>query len=601
MIVKEVVDKKHQGQSSKNKKSAKKLINYMLDTEHDGEKVDYFQVTNCLSDDVDLAMMEISISQENNTRTTLDKTMHLVISFSVGEIPSREQLNDIEQTIADAAGLGTHQRISVAHTNTENYHLHLSINKIDPETGNIVNPRYYLRDIAKARGSLEIKHGLQRLAGEKENQNPSHSMEYHAGEQSLETWCREHIKTPLEDAISSVGDWQDIHAVFQDAGLSLRKAGRGLVVQDKSSHVSVKASAVSRQLSLTRLEKNLGAFRPGREPKTPVKEPTSAYTAEKKADPLYQQYLAFREERQLAKTDALARLRHTVAQQRLLARTDNQIKRQKLRASVQSPTQKRNIYLRLAENNRQHLKVITAGFADARKKVYADYGNMTYQQYLCLMAANGNEEALARLRRTAQATIKHQGLSGDGDKRITQFDAVRVDKHGVIAYQVGQHAILDNGKALTCKDDSLMADRQLLEMAVAKYGRHLTLNGSEAFKARILSAAEQLNMDVVLNGQTVGENDPVQQFIANRNHDRVNNRKIMYHERFAGQEGEFTYQGYRNVGQQPVVLLRQGYTVYVKPVTRQEQAKYRQHKMGARIDTSPRQKANDNDRGAEYD
>lgn len=579
--------------SKKPGNSTKKLINYITDAENNGEKVAYTKITNCINDDIELAAFEMQMTQDKNTTVRQDKTFHMVISFPPGEIPSREQLDDIEQTLAESVGMGTHQRISATHTNTDNFHLHVAINKIDPESHRIVNNYYYQKDMMKACTALEIKHDLQRNERGENKKCSRPAMEYHAGEQSLETWCREHIKTPLEDAISSAGGWQDIHAVFLDAGLSLRKAGRGLVVHDPSGNVSVKASMVSRQLSLTRLEKNLGAFRPIREPKKPEKEPASAYTAEKNADPLYQQYQAFRQERQQAKTDALARLKHTVSQQRLLARTGNQIKRQKLRASVQSSAQKRNIYLRLAENNRQHLKVITASYAGARKKVYADYGNMTYQQYLCLMAANGNEEA--------QATIKHQGLSGEGDKRITQFDAVRVDKHGVIAYQVGQHAILDNGKALTCKDDSLMADKQLLEMAVAKYGRHLTLNGSDAFMARILSAAEQLNMDVVLNGQTVGENDPVRQYIANRNHDRVNNRKIMYHERFAGQEGEFTYQGYRNVGQQPVVLLKQGYTVYVKPVTRQEQAKYRQHKMGARIDTCPRQKANDNDRGTEYD
>lgn len=590
MIIKEI-------KSKKATRSVKGLVKYMFDTEHDGEKVDFAQVTNCYSDDVSLAVAEMNITQNKNTRTRLDKTMHLVISFPEGEVPSREQLADIEQSVADSLGLGKHQRVSVVHSNTENYHLHIAINKIDPETYKMVNPYGNFRDVARVREALEIKHGLQRSGKNADKQRGENSIDHHSGQQSLSAWCQGNIKTKIDEAIKSASDWDDIHAVLSDAGLSLNRAGRGLVIQDPKNKTSIKATTLSRHFSLNKLEKSIGAFRPAKAKN--IKE--SDYSKSKQSDPLFLQYQAFRQERQQAKTDALVRLRHTVSQQRQLARTDNQIKRQKLRASVQSPAQKRNIYLRLAENNRQHLKVITAGFADARKKVFSDYGSLSYQQYLCLMAANGNEEALARLRRTAQATIKHQGLSGDGDKRITQFDAVRVDKHGVIVYQVGQHAILDNGKALTCKDDSLMADRQLLEMAVAKYGRHLTLNGSEAFKARILSAAEQLNMDVVLNGQTVGENDPVQQFIANRNHDRVNNRKIMYHERFAGQEGEFTYQGYRNVGQQPVVLLKQGYTVYVRPVTRQEQAKYRQHKMGARIDTRPRQKANDNERSAEYD
>ncbi|WP_159408182.1 LPD7 domain-containing protein [Vibrio parahaemolyticus] len=115
---------------------------------------------------------------------------------------------------------------------------------------------------------------------------------------------------------------------------------------------------------------------------------------------------------------------------------------------------------------------------------------MSFQQYLCLQAANGNEEALTRLRSKAQLSIQHQGLSGQGDKRITQFDSVSVDKRGVLAYQVGDNTILDNGKQLTTKGNSLVADKQLLEMAVAKYGQKLTLHGSDEFQARICEAAE---------------------------------------------------------------------------------------------------------------
>lgn len=590
MIIKEI-------KSGKATRSVNGLVKYMFDTEHDGEKVDFAQVTNCYSDDVSLAVAEMNITQNKNTRTRLDKTMHLVISFPEGEIPSREQLADIEQSVADSLGLGKHQRVSVAHSNTDNYHLHIAINKIDPETYKMVNPYGNFRDMARVREALEIKHGLQRSGKGASKQQSENSIDHHSGQQSLSAWCQENIKTKIDEAIKSASDWDDIHAVLSDAGLSLSRAGRGLVVQDPKSKTSIKATTLSRNLSLNKLEKSLGTFRPAKTEN--IKE--SGYSKSKQSDSLFLQYQAFRDERMRAKAEAFSRIKDTVAKQRLLARTENQLKRQQIQSSAQSPAQKRNIYTRLAENNRQHLRVITASYASARKKVCADYGSMTYQQYLCYLAANGNEEALAKLRTRAQNTIKHQGLSGEGDRRITRFDAVRVDKHGVIAYQVGQYAILDNGKSLTCKDDTLMADRQLLEMAQAKYGRNLTINGSEAFKARIHAAAEQLNMDVVLNGHAVGNADPVQQFIKNRNLDRVQNKKILYHERFTDQSGEFTYQGYRNVGQQSVVLLRQGHTLYVREVTKKGLAHYRTLKVGAKTDIRSRQKENGNDRGVELD
>lgn len=589
MIIKEI-------KSTKSTRSVQGLIKYMLDTEHDGEKVDFSRITNCYSDDVALATVEMNLVQDKNTRTKLDKTMHLVISFPEGEIPTQAQLDDIEQSVADAIGLGNHQRISVAHSNTGNYHLHMAINKIDPVSYKMVNPYGNFREMSKVRDALEIKHGLQRTARSVDGPRHDTRIEHHSGEQTLATWCHENIKPKLDGAINDAASWADIHAVFSESGLTLNKSGRGLAVHDAKSGITIKASAVTRNLSLTRLEKSLGKFTPARQKK--ARE--SSYNREKNDNSLYQQYQAFREERLQRKNDDLKHLKHNAEKQRAQAKINNQIKRQAIKVSFRTPAQKRTIYKRLAENNRKHLADITRLFAESRKKAYAQHGNMTFQQYLCHEAANGNEQALAKLRQDAQKVIKHQGISGEGDKRITQFDAISVDKYGVISYKVGKHAIEDNGKSLTCHDDSLTADKQLLEMAVAKYGRNLTLNGSDEFKARLQSAAEQLNMNVVLNGQVTGEKDPVQQFIANRNLDRTTNRNIQYHERYAGQKGEFSYQGYRNVGQQAVVLLRQGQTLYVREVPKKDLAHYKSLKVGAKIQTDKKQQAT-RDRSAERD
>ncbi|MEJ5074840.1 TraI/MobA(P) family conjugative relaxase [Enterobacter ludwigii] len=586
MIVKEV-------KSTKASRSLKGLVKYMMDTEHEGEKVEFAQTANCYSSDISLALVEMNLVQDKNTRTRLDKTMHLVISFPEGEKPSREQLDDIEQNLAESLGMGKHQRISVAHSNTDNFHLHVAINKIDPETFKMVNPYCYLRDVSKARDALEIKHGLKITGRTTERQHSDNSVDHHSGQKSLQAWCQESLKPQVDKAIDTATHWDDIHAVFAEVGLTLNKSGRGLAVQDEKSNTTIKASSVSRQLSLATLEKKIGRFQPKKTQRTIE----SAYSKDKVADSLFQQYQLFREERQQSKDEALLHLKETVGKQRLLAKADNQVKRQAIKASSHSPAQKRQIYKRLAENNRQKSQAITGSYAADRKKIYEQHGNMTFQQFLCHTAANGNEEALAKLRREAQKAIKHQGLSGEGDKRVTAFDAVQVDKHGVIAYKVGKHTILDNGKVLAGKDSSLTADKQLLEMAVAKYGRNLTLNGSDAFKARILSAAEQLNIDVVLNGQTVGDKDPVQQFIDNRNRDRVQNKQIQYHERLDKQQGVFAYQGYRNVGQQTVVLLKQGHTLYVKEIPKKELVQYRALKVGAIIDTRSEQIAAREDKG----
>ncbi len=577
MIVEEI-------KSKKTTRSLQGLINYMLDTEHNGEKLDYSHISNCYSVDTDMAVVEMDLIQRQNTRTKLDKTLHLVVSFPEGEIPTREQLDDIEQTLSESIGMGHHQRLSVAHSNTENYHLHMAINRIDPETHKMVNPYNYHKSLMVAATELELKHGLE-ITERQSRSLEALTMDYHSGEQSLHSWCQEHIKDSLEKTLKHASSWQDVHSVFDKVGLSLKKSGRGLVVYNQDNDTAIKASSLSRNLTLTQLQKSLGRFSPGQS-KSATSKTRSSMTQEKKQDPLFAQYEAFKKTRQEHKQTSLDALRDTVSKQRLLAKAENIQKRQKVKDGYMTSQMKFESYKRLGALNKARLATITKSYAEARKRVYAEHGNVSFQQYLCLQAANGNEEALARLRSKAQLSIQHQGLSGQGDKRITQFDSVCVDKRGVLAYQVGDNTILDNGKQLTTKGNSLVADKQLLEMAVAKYGQKLTLHGSDEFQARIREAAKTLNMNVTFNGETVNEHgqvDPVQQFIDKRNQDRERISSIAKHERFDGQSGRFTYQGYRNIGQQSVVLLKQGETLYVKSVPRKDVSSYRQLKVGAAV------------------
>ncbi|MCG6459640.1 relaxase/mobilization nuclease domain-containing protein [Vibrio parahaemolyticus] len=568
----------------------------MLDTEHNGEKLDYSHISNCYSVDTDMAVVEMDLIQRQNTRTKLDKTLHLVVSFPEGEIPTREQLDDIEQTLSESIGMGHHQRLSVAHSNTENYHLHMAINRIDPETHKMVNPYNYHKSLMVAATELELKHGLE-ITERQPRSLEALTMDYHSGEQSLHSWCQEHIKDSLEETLKQASSWQDVHSVFDNAGLSLKKSGRGLVVYNQDNDTAIKASSLSRHLSLTQLQKKLGRFSPSQS-KSATSKTRSAMTQEKKQDPLFAQYEAFKTSRQEHKEASLDALRDTVSKQRLLAKAENLQKRQKIKEGYMTSQMKFESYKRLGAANKLRLATITKSYAEARKRVYAEHGNVSFQQYLCLQAANGNEEALARLRSKAQLSIQHQGLSGQGDKRITQFDRVSVDKRGVLAYQVGDNTILDNGKQLTTQGNSLVADKQLLEMAVAKYGQKLTLHGSDEFQARIREAAKTLNMNVTLNGDAVNEHghvDPVQQFIDKRNQDRERISSIAKHERFDGQNGRFTYQGYRNIGQQSVVLLKQGETLYVKSVPKKELSSYRQLKIGAAVSMDSRRSSGDPD------
>jgi len=76
--------------------SWQRLNAYILDADHEGEKVAWARVTHCTSTDPGWAVKEIIATQARNTRSHKGKDYHLVVSFPEGERPTRGQVEDIE-------------------------------------------------------------------------------------------------------------------------------------------------------------------------------------------------------------------------------------------------------------------------------------------------------------------------------------------------------------------------------------------------------------------------------------------------------------------------------------------------------------------------
>ena len=71
-----------------------------------------------------------------------------------------ETLKEIERAYAKALGFEDHQRVVGAHTNTDNFHLHVGYNKIHPKTGNVHTPFRDFKALAEVSMAVEQKYGL---------------------------------------------------------------------------------------------------------------------------------------------------------------------------------------------------------------------------------------------------------------------------------------------------------------------------------------------------------------------------------------------------------------------------------------------------------
>jgi hypothetical protein len=172
-----------------------RLGSYVLDEAHGGEKVAWSHVTNCWSSDPGWAVKEIEATQARNTRSTADKSYHLVLSFPEGERPSREQLEDIEDRVCEALGFGEHQRISAVHQDTDHWHVHVAINKVHPRTFRNVEPWYDHYRLQEVCAELEIRHGLVRTnhtpGRERGPRGHAADMEAYQGRDSFLRWVKD--------------------------------------------------------------------------------------------------------------------------------------------------------------------------------------------------------------------------------------------------------------------------------------------------------------------------------------------------------------------------------------------------------------------------
>jgi hypothetical protein len=231
-----------------------RMADYILGAEK--SRAANVRFANCVSTGAELALREILATQAVNKRAKGDRTYHLVISFPPGERPSLSQLEDIERVLVERIGLGGHQRLSATHLDTGHLHLHVAINKIHPESFRCIEPYYDKRRLMQACVELEAKHGLIRTAhGEATNIRDA----TRTAREAMLALLRSDI---LPKALTKPGPqtWEELHRVLREQGLELRLRGAGLVFQNPGGTVRVKASSVSRELSLKALTDKLGPY-----------------------------------------------------------------------------------------------------------------------------------------------------------------------------------------------------------------------------------------------------------------------------------------------------------------------------------------------------
>ncbi len=498
------------------KSSFSTLVQYLTNPQGKSERISQITVANCYTDELLAAVLEIQNTQDMNTRVRSDKTCHLVLSFPEGERLPLESLNAIEAKFCDALGFKDHQRVSVIHDDTDYPHVHIAINKIHPRRLTIHNPYYDYKIVARVCEQIEQEYGLTIVNHETVKDEASRiaqDIEARTGVDSLLGW----IKREVLGEIKQADDWQALHGILKDHGLELKERGNGFIIVSNNG-TAVKASSVDRSLSKGNLTQRLGTFTP--DESTSIQrndrvirqfQPRPLQTCIDTSK-LYARYQEEQKNLSQQRSTQWARLRLTRDQLIERAKREAALKRGIIKNIQAGRLAKKALYATAHQQFKTRVQVIKNDYREAYQSSKTRHSRRGWLDWLTFEAKNGNAETLAILRSRKSGQFKgnqvsaKQSVNGVNANSYFQKSFIKdssvesITKIGTVAYRAGSTTIRDDGRRLiVLPETSADALRDILIVAVKKYGNHLAITGTEQFRLTIAKAAVQNHMHLTFD------------------------------------------------------------------------------------------------------
>jgi hypothetical protein len=477
------------------------LVKYLTDKQSKGERIGSISVTNCQSENWQVAVTEVRNTQAQNTRATSDKTFHLIISFRAGEQPDDATLKAIETRICNGLGYHEHQRICIVHHDTDNLHFHIAINKIHPTRHTIQDSYKDHHTLGQLCGKLEREYGLEtdnHQVQKTGSENNADDMEHHAGVQSLLGW----IKRECADQIKEAQSWEELHTILGYNGLELHERGNGLVITNGTG-LGVKASSVARELSKTRLEGRLGVFQAAAQLETMKVGAGRHYETRPMASRVDTVELYARYTNEQRSGSALRTAEWAKAAKRKVSLLESVRQKARLKRAVikafKGRAGKKVLYGAVSFVMKEEIHWINKNYLAERLAIQDRYPQRAWTDWLRMKATEGDTEALAALRaRDTALGLKGDTMTGQ-PRRITPSLAAQdsITKKGTIIYRVGSTAVRDDGDKLKVSRGASPDGLQIaLRLAMERYGERITVNGSTGFKEQIAQAAATAKLPV---------------------------------------------------------------------------------------------------------
>ena len=526
MIAKKIRNPRH---SASKTERISALLGYVRTQEReDGtEKCVYSGARGFLCD-TDAGQMAEMLALAHEAPRSRDPITHYVLSWREDEHPTKQQIERAVDICLAELGMEGHQVVYALHADTDHDHLHLIVNRVHPESGRVTKQGLDIEALHRAVARIEHEQGwqhcdharyavredgtLQKRTAQKgerregrqggrpgerqgERQGERHedperlsmsdgarAYERRTAGQSAERIAQDRAAPVIARARS----WAELHQGLAEIGMRYERKGSGAIVWVGTT--AVKASKVSRAASLSALQKRLGPFqsatadqaahanqRTGERPEPPPKNPTvTEYRAAREA--WYRERRADRAE---------LRTRHGA----------------EYRAMVSQHCEERR------ELAAAHLRGNAAlvGRSLLAEKHAKERAALRERQEKERQQLAGHFPPIDEWRRQqGQQTGRYRdSLLGDDDATVQPHDirAFTAEVRGAaVAYHRGDHRAVfsDVGRRVQVHDrqdpDGLTG---ALQLAAAKWGGKVSIEGSSEFRERAAWAAAREGVRVV--------------------------------------------------------------------------------------------------------
>lgn len=389
------------------------LARYIADASHEGEKCLASWCAGCAADDdYELAIVEAQAAQALNTRSTKEKTYHLLVSFRPEDEAkfTPETFKAIEERFAAILGYTEHQRHCGVHKNTSNIHMHVSYNMVHPEryARHEQFRDYAMRD--KLCRELEQEFGLSVDKGREQKQenalsNKAATIEAQTGQESFESYAKRHkaeIMHTLEQAPDDTIGWQYLHETLHARGLGIKPHGNGLVIKDLHGEHAIKASTLDRALSAKKLQERFGDFQPYRSLRQIQEQSRYQAVPLQRSPERGELFARYKESIEVRKIKLVA-IKEREDTQVAAIRQQWHAKRREIENMNIAKRNRRNLLALAKKHEKEAIARVKLALLPQCEAVRQEIPYTSWQDFLKLEAANGNEVALAVLRSRKEA------------------------------------------------------------------------------------------------------------------------------------------------------------------------------------------------------